>query len=689
MSKSPLPWVAWCALTVALTGPGALRAGENSLVDTVKSPGAKMYMPDLPDVHWTTGLWADRFEVCRTTMIPHMWEIFQSEKDSHAWANFLVAAGMVKDVKDLRHEGPPFADGDFLKWFEGVAQMYAVTHDPKLDELMDRIIAVVAKAQRPDGYLYTEWMINQRAGAPVGEFGDPDHFETYNMGHLMTAACVHYRVTGKKTMLVLAEKAADYLAHVEKTTPFVLARNAICPAHYMGAVELYRATGNKAYLDLAEALVDGRAAPGNGTDQNQDRLPFRAMTAAVGHAVRANYLYAGVADLEEETQDGTLLKPLESIADDVADHKMYVTGATGALYDGASPDGSADHKAIQLVAQAYGRDYQLPNLTAYNEGCATVGMVLWDYRMLTITGDARYADRLEQSLYNGVLAGISLSGTKYFYVNPLRKLTDAAWPLRWSRDRQPNIQHSFCCPPNIVRTIAEAQDYIYSLSKDTLWVNLYGASELNTTWVEGDRIRVSQETQYPWNGKIVLTVREAPARSIALKLRIPGWTDPGDATVAVNGQAAAGTPRPGRYFEVTRQWKAGDQVEVNFHLHPTLIEANPLVEETLDQTAVRYGPMIYCLESNDLPAGVRLEDVALSPVMDATTFTPRPAVVAGAQLLMLDAKALQIHRTKGNRHALYHEVDPQAPTPIQISLIPYYAWDNRGDTEMSVWLPLR
>ena len=689
MKKTPASLLAWCALAVAMTGSSVLRAGEHALVDTVKSPGAQMYMPDLSDVHWTTGLWADRFEVCRTTMIPHMWEIFQSEKDSHAWANFLVAAGMVKDVKDLRHMGPPFADGDLLKWFEGVAQMYAITKDPKLDQLMDRIIDVVGKAQRPDGYLFTSWMIAKRAGQPVPQFGDPDQFETYNMGHLMTAACVHYRVTGKTTMLVLAEKAADYLVNVEKTTPLVLASNEICPAHYMGAVELYRATGNKKYLELAEALVDGRSAPGNGTDQNQDRVPFRDMRAAVGHAVRANYLYAGVADLQQETQDGTLLKPLEAIADDVNDHKMYVTGATGALYDGASPDGSANHKSVQLVAQAYGRDYQLPNLTAYNEGCATVGMVLWDYRMLTATGDSRYADRLEQSLYNGVLAGISLDGVRYFYVNPLRKLTDAKWPLRWSRDRQDNIQNSFCCPPNIVRTIAEAQDYIYSLSKDTLWVNLYGASELNTVWVEGDRIRVTQETQYPWNGRIKLTINEAPGRPIAVKLRIPGWTDPGDAMVHVNGKLALGTPQPGRYFEVKRDWKAGDRIEIDFRIHPTLVEANPLVEETLDQTAVRYGPLIYCLESNDLPAGVRLEDVALSPVIDSSTFTARHATVSGAEMIMLDAKALQLHRARGDQHALYHQVDPQAPTPIKVSLIPYYAWDNRGDTEMSVWLPLR
>jgi DUF1680 family protein len=679
-----------CGLAAAALSIVGLRAGEQSLVDTVHSPGARMYMANLSDARWTHGLWADRFEVCRTTMIPHMWEIFQSEKESHAWANYLLAAGMEQDVVDRRHEGPPFADGDFLKWFEAVAQTYALTREPALDQLMDRVIAVVAKAQRADGYLYTEDMISRREGGPGTEFGDPDQFETYNMGHLMTAACIHYRATGKTTLLALAQKAADYLAEVERRSPATLARNAICPSHYMGAVELYRATGDPRYRDLTLHLVDGRTEGGKGTDQNQDRLPFRSMTTAIGHAVRANYLYAGVADLAAETQDATLERPLAAIADDVASHKLYLTGATGALYDGASPDGSADHKSIQLVAQAYGRDFQLPNLTAYNEGCATVGMVLWDWRMLVLTGDASYADRLEQSLYNGVLAGINLAGDKYFYVNPLRKLaSEDNLDLRWSRERQPNIKSSFCCPPNLVRTIAEAQDYIYSLAKDTLWVNLYGASTLDTRWVDGGRIRVHQETDYPWSGRIRLVIDEAPERPIALRLRIPGWSAPGDATVRVGGRPAVGTPQPGTYFEVKRTWKGGDGIELDLRLHPELVEANAKVEETLGQVAVRYGPIVYCLESNDLPAGVRLLDVALSPDARQDGFVPRRVRLGGAEMLVLDGTALQLHRGGGDPGALYHELDPRPPMPVRISLVPYYAWDNRGDTEMSVWLPLR
>jgi len=667
-----------------------VRGGERALVNTAKSPDARMYMVDLGDAQWTGGLWGGRFAVCRTTMIPHIWELFQNEKDSHVWANLLLAAGQDQGVVDRRHEGPPFDDGDFFKWFEALAQTYAVTHDPATDALMDRIIGVVAQAQRADGYFHTPTVIAERQGAAaVKEFADRNHFETYNMGHLMTAACVHYRATGKTTMLVLARKAADYLYGFYQRAPPELARNAICPSHYMGVVELYRATGDPRYLELAKQLIEIRDEVKDGADQNQDRVPFRQMTKAVGHAVRANYLYAGVADVVAETGDQTLLRPLEAIDRDVVDHKLYLTGATGALYDGASPDGSDDFDDIQLVHQAYGRDFQLPNLTAYNESCATVGFVLWNWRMLLLTGDARYADLVEQSLYNGVLAGISLDGIRYFYVNPLRKLRDFAWPLRWSRERQPNIQRSFCCPPNLVRTIAEAQDYIYTLSRDALWVNLYGASTLDTTWSGGGRIKLRQETDYPWSGAIKFTISEAPAQPVALRLRIPGWSRAGQTAVSINRGPVAGEFRPGTYFELRRTWQPGDVVQLDIKFQPVVLEANPLVEETLNQVAVRNGPLVYCLESNDLPAGVRLEDVALPLGGGSDRFTINRRQIAGADVATISLPALVLPRDRTDVDRLYHEVDPAPPRTIQLTLIPYYAWDNRGDTEMTVWLPVR
>lgn len=665
-----------------------LRAGERALIDLTRSSHARMYMPDLADVRWNGGLLGERFEVARTTMVPHMWEILSSGKDSHAWENYLIAAGESAG----KFSGPPFNDGDFLKWFEALAQIYAVTKDPAIDAQMDQIVAVIAKAQREDGYLHTKTIIPHRTGEKAKEFADRDHFETYNMGHLITAACIHYRATGKTSMLNLARKAADYIDRLCQERPEELARNAICPSHYMGVVELYRVTHEPRYLELGRQLIEIRSLvpPDVGSDQNQDRMPFRQMTEAVGHAVRANYLYAGVADVFAENGDASLLKTIETIADNVSGQKLYITGMTGAIYDGASPDGVdyTQHKYIKTVHQAYGRDYELPNLTAYNETCATVGYGMWIWRMLAVTGDANYADLFEQTLYNGVLPGISLDGKDYFYVNPLKKLKDFDVPLRWSRTRVSNIPVSFCCPPNVVRTIAEMHNYVYALSAGTVWVNLYAASTLDTAWTDGTRIKLRQETDYPWAGAVKLVVNEAPASEVTLKLRVPGWLHEGAVTLRVNGQPVAATLTPGAYAEVKRAWKTGDTVEFTMEFKPTLWEANPLVEETVDQVAIKYGPLVYCIESNDLPEGVRLTDVALSLTAPAG-FTAGRETIAGAHLLTLSFNALARQDTKWTGDQLYREVGHRAPRVIKVKAVPYYAWGNRGDTEMSVWLPAR
>jgi DUF1680 family protein len=667
----------------------AASAGEKALVNTAHSPSAVLYMPDLADVKWNGGLLGDRFEVARTTMVPHMWEILRDPKASHAWDNYLIAAGM----EEGKFSGPPFNDGDFLKWFEALAQIYAVTKDPAIDKQMDEIIAVIAKAQREDGYLHTQTIIPQRQGdGKTREFADREHFETYNMGHLMTAACVHYRATGKTSMLDLARKAADYIEGLCERVPDELARNAICPSHYMGVVELYRTTHEPRYLALAQKLVEIRSLVGekDGSDQNQDRMPFRQMTEAVGHAVRANYLYAGVADVFAEDGDKTLLKTITTISDNVSQQKLYITGMTGALYEGASPYGVdyTQHKYIKTVNQAYGRDYELPNLTAYNETCATVGYGLWMWRMLAATGDAHYADLFEQTLYNGVLAGISLEGTHYFYVNPLKKLDDFKVPLRWSRTRVDNIPVSFCCPPNVVRTIAEMHNYVYALSADTLWVNLYAASSLDTAWNDGSRIRLHQETEYPWAGAVKIVMDQVPDHAINLKLRVPGWLHEGAVTLRVNGQPVKTPLKPGTYAEVKRQWKKGDAIEFTMDFKPMMWEANPLVEDTVDQVAIKYGPLVYCIESNDLPKGVRLEDVALS-LVNSGKFSFESETIDHAKVVALTLPALEVERKKWKSDELYREASVQAPKPITLKAVPYYAWGNRGDTEMSVWLPLR
>ncbi len=685
----------WSASVLALLP--AVQAGENSLIDTTRSPLAKMYMTDLADVRWTSGLWAERFEVCRETMVPHMWTIFADQHESHAWDNFLVAAGMGEGRNGAkRFHGPPFNDGDFLKWVEALIQIYAVTRDPAIDAKLDEIIAVVAKAQREDGYLHTQKIIPQRQGRTdpaAREFEDREHFETYNMGHLITTACLHYRVTGKTTLLEPARKAADYIDRLCRDKPEQLARNAICPSHYMGVIELYRVTREPRYLELGKKLIDIRSlvTPQDGSDHNQDRVPFRESREAVGHAVRANYLYAGVADVFAESGDETLMEPLRAISDDVAGQKLYVTGMTGAIYDGASPDGAHHslHPQIKTIHQAYGRDYQLPNLTAYNETCATIGYVMWMWRMLTLTGDAQYADLFEKSLYNGVLPGISLEGKHYFYVNPLRTDSEFKWPLRWSRQREPNYKSSFCCPPNIVRVIAQAHNYVYSLSKDTLWIHLYGANALDTRWVDGGRVRLRQETDYPYAGRVRLVIDEAPGREIALRLRVPGWLSNGSASLKINGAAASVALTPGSYAEVKRAWIAGDVVELDLAFEPVLLEANPLVEEAFNQVAVKNGPLVYCLEAADLPPGVRLADVALGLDLGPDAFAPSRERIVNADLVTLRAPALQRQRPSWSAGELYREVTRSPDRRIEVKLVPYFAWGNRGEGDMSVWLPAR
>ena len=390
-------------------------AQQKSLVNTSASPFSKLSGIDMGQMVWTSGFWAERMAICKDSMVPHLWQTYTDANVSHAYKNIEIAAGL--DTGS--HKGPPFHDGDFYKLFESVASMYAITKDKRLDELMDKAIPVIAKSQREDGYIHSPVIIAERKSSGKAKaFEDRLNFETYNMGHLMTAACVHYRATGKTSLLNVAIKATDYLNSFFKRSSPELARNAICPSHYMGVVEMYRTTKNPQYLELAKNLINIRGLVENGTDDNQDRIPFRQQKVAMGHAVRANYLYAGVADVYAETGDTSLLNCLDPIWRDVAYRKMYITGACGALYDGVSPYGvSYKPPEIQKTHQAYGRAYQLPNMTAHNETCANIGNLLWNWRMLQLSGDAKYMDVVELALYNSILSGISLDGNKFFYTN--------------------------------------------------------------------------------------------------------------------------------------------------------------------------------------------------------------------------------------------------------------------------------
>jgi DUF1680 family protein len=668
-------------LFLLLLAPATVRAAEpapRGLTETSGSPHVVVSSVGLADVKWMRGFWADRFETCRKDMVPAMGRLMEGTEHSQFLHNFRIAAGL----EEGRHRGPPWNDGDLYKWVEAASAVLAVTRDPALDRQLDEVIRVIALAQRKDGYLHTPVLIKQRNGDTTAQpLQDRLAFETYNLGHLLTAACVHHRATGKTTLLHVARKAADWLETAFKDPTPQLARNAVCPAHYMGVVELYRTARERRHLELAKKLLALRDLAEDGTDDNQDRLPYRRQTQAVGHAVRANYLYAGVADLYAETGDRTLLTPLLKIWENVVFQKMYVTGACGALYDGASPDGSKDQKQISRTHQAYGRDYQLPSSTAHNETCAAVGNALWNWRMLQIMGEARFADVLELVLYNAALAGVSLDGKRFFYTNTLRQLDRMPVELRWPRERQPFIS-CFCCPPNLVRTIAEVGNYAYGRSSRGVWVHLYGGSILDTELPEGGRFKLTQETDFPWEGRVRITVNAASAEAVSIRLRIPGWAK--GPTVSVNGSAVPGPVEPGTYFEVRRKWAEGDVLELNLPMTPRLLQAHPLVEELRNQVAIQRGPVVFCLESCDLPRGTRVQDVViprgirLIPRFDA-------GLLGGVAVLEGKAAVIQEGEWSGQ---LYRELPQTEPVQVDLKLIPYYAWGNRGPSEMTVWLPL-
>jgi DUF1680 family protein len=634
----------------------------------------------MADVTFTTGFWAERFNVCKKVMMPSMMSKYKDVQISHAFRNFEIAAGLI----DGEHKGPSFHDGDFYKIFEAMIAVYAHVKDTAIDNEMDNIISVIAKAQRGDGYIHTPSIINEKHNGEKTQFNDKLNFETYNFGHLFTAASLHYRVTGKTNFLNVAIKAADYLYEFYKNSSPQLARNTICPSHYMGLIELYRTTGNKKYLELAINLINLRGKTEDGTDDNQDRLPFRQQTKAMGHAVRANYLYAGVADVYIETGDDSLLFCLNSIWNDVVSKKLYITGGCGALYDGVSPDGTSyQPNEIQKVHQAYGRDYQLPNFTAHNESCANIGNLLWNYRMLLLTGDAKYTDIIEQTLYNSILAGVSLDGEKYFYTNPLAVSDALPFKLRWSKDREEYISFCNCCPPNTIRTIAEASNYFYSLSDNGLYINLYGANILKTHFRDGSFIGITQYTNYPWEGNIKIVIDSVSKSIFSLFLRIPSWCN--NYKIIINGKAVSSFNLSGIYAEFSRKWKKGDIVELQLPMNPILIVSNPLIEETRNMVAVRRGPLVYCLESIDLPQNTTIFDFYIP---HDVVLKLSPIEIGHFKLYALEGYLFKYNYGNWN-NLLYKQLPNIRPEKIKVKLIPYYAWNNRGHCDMTVWLPIK
>lgn len=667
-------------------GPN-ISAADRERIHHVDSPYRVLHEVPIQDIELKAGFWKDRFDLVKDVTIPRMFEYFHEDYASH-WRNFLIAAGL--------HEGQWYGtfwhDGDFYKWVESVAYVYQITGDEKLDAQMDEIIEVITKVQAPDGYLSTYIMLNK-----LERWQNKQHHELYNLGHLMTAASRHYEATGKTTLLAVGKKTGDYLYQTfcvdrpARLNPF-----GFNPSNIMGAVDLYRATGEKRYLTLADTFISMRGTtkigktisheearqhsnpPGD--DNNQDNMPFRKETEAVGHAVTAGYLYCGAADAYMHTGDKRLLEALDRIWDDVVRRKISIHGGVGPVPKGVSIRNDKVH-------EAFDRAYSLPNRIAYNETCANIANGMWNWRMLQIRPDAKYTDVLEQVLYNSGLSGLGLDGDSFYYNNPLRRLGSdvplAGWNEKHTRTKH---IHCYCCPPQIARTQARLRKYFYSLSqKDkTLWINLYAASRLDTEFPDGTPITLTQETRYPWDGIVEITMESSGM--FGLNLRIPAWAR--GTTVQVNGreipEVASGT-----YAKINRTWKQGDVVRLHMPMTVQLIKANPLVEQLRNQVAVRRGPVVYCLESIDLPKSVNLMDVFLRK--DTATATMlKPDLLTGVTTIEMNAhhsRDPEWSEATYNSPHLYREVTEEPEETLVVRFIPYFTWSNRGPSQMTVWLP--
>lgn len=647
------------------------KAEGGGITETRRSPFCTLRSVPLGAVRWSRGFWHDRFEQCRAVTLPHLDRLMSDPAQGHALTNLRIAAGLERG----EFAGTHWQDEWVYKWLEAAAYVYDVTRDDVLDRRMDEIIAVIARAQQPDGYLATQIIVR---GWP--RFREIRHHELYVMGHLITAACIHHRVTGKRNFLDVAVKTADYLHDTFSPRPPALAHFDVNPSYIMACVELYRTVGDRRYLDLANVFIEMRGSQPGGTDFNQDRVPLREETEVVGHMVMATYLYTGAADAYMETGDRTLLEALDRLWRDLTGRKMYVHGGVCPIHDGVSV-------RRDLVWEAADAAYVLPNSTAYNETCAQIGTMMWDWRMLGITGESIYTDQMEVLLHNSILSGIGLEGASWFYTNVLRWYGEDHPLLRNDaharfQPGEPPARRHICCPSNLLRTIAGLHGYAYSASDKGLWVNLYGANTFDGELPDGTRLRLTQETDYPWDGAIRFTMDAVSSSRFALHLRIPRWA--GGATLTVNG-APAGVPvEPGSYATLDREWAAGDVAELALPMRVRLLESNPQVEATRNQVAVMRGPLVYCLESTDLPAGVRVQDVSIPRDV---AFAPRhvPGLLGGVTVLEGEAVA---RRGDDWTDALYREVSSVLPERVPITLIPYYAWHNRGEPEMTVWLPL-
>jgi len=654
----------------------------------------------------TDGFWAPRIETNRAVTIP---AIFKKCEETGRIDNFAIAGGLMKG----EYKGERYNDTDVYKTIEGASYSLMVHPDPELDRYLDGVIAKIAAAQEPDGYLYTPRTASPEKLQPgIGAERWAElaiSHELYNAGHLYEAAAAHFMATGKRTLLDVALKNADLVARTFGPEP---GKRQGFPGHQemeLALVKLFRLTGKSACLDLAKYFLDQRGRgltlrqypPGNrfaiynDATQIQAHKPVLEQDEAVGHAVRLTYMASGMADVAALTGDPAYLAAVRRLWENVVGRKMYLTGGIGSRHD----------------RERFGDDYELPNLTGYLETCASIGMAIWNHRMFLLTGESAYVDVMERAMYNGVLSGVSLDGTLFFYPNPLE--SDGTYKFNKGRAERAPWFGVACCPGNVSRFLPSVPGYVYATQGDAIYVNLFIAGDAKVD-LDGRKVAVRQETRYPWDGTVTLTVGPEKKGTFALHVRIPGWAqgrpvpadlygyaDRVDAKVSlrVNGKAVALDMDKG-FARIRRTWKTGDRVDVVFPMEARRVAAHRAVKDDAGFVAIERGPLVYCAEAPD--NGGRALNIVLP---DSTALRPetRPDLLGGIVVLTGEALAAdpsavtRVGEAAGKDAAADDEEDaPPASRrrlapgaglkPHPLVLIPYYAWANRGPGEMTVWL---
>jgi DUF1680 family protein len=630
---------------------------DQGVLNLAHSPYAKLHNVPVRAVTVEDGFWSKRRKTNVESSIPSM---HQELLDHGRMDNFLRLVGQ----SNAPQKGPVYSDSDMYKWLEGVAFALQTEDNAQLHDAAQTTIREIVAVQEPSGYLNTYYQDDRkklRMTIPEQVRGH----ELYCLGHMLQGAIAYYRATGDATLMDAGRKMVDgfllpNFGPEPDKKPIVSGH----PEIEMALIELYRTTGERKYVELAGYILQGDARANLRPQQivyMNCGVPFTTKTKLQGHAVRAMYANCGATDYYLETGDAAYMKTLEVLWSDLTRAQMYVNGGVGARSEG----------------EAFGEDYELPNAQAYGESCAAIGNAMWNWRMLAATGEARFTDVMERALYNGINSGMSLNGTLYCYRNPL-----AFDPTTGEKIRNPWYDTT-CCPPNLERTFASLPGYFYSTAKDGLYVHLYDNSKMQWKLESGNGIVVTQKTQYPWEGAVRMTVAVEHPEEFTVYVRVPGWSR--TSQVAVAGKPVSGV-RSGEYVPIRRRWSGETSVELAFDVTPRMVMANPAVEQDTGKVAMERGPIVFCMEGQDQTKGTDAKTfpLYLAKRDGAIQGEFKPDVLDGVMVLT-HSGAKRVESVE----SLYAPAGAEAGKveAAELKLIPYYAWDNREESSMQVWVP--